>query len=53
MTPVDSQTGQRVCGDGEAISEAFRQGSEPAACDSLAETPVVRDLASWFRGLFR
>jgi len=53
MTRVDSETGQRVCGDESAISEAFRQGSEPAACDSLAEAPIVRDLAGWFRGLFR
>ena len=52
MTPVDA-TGRRVCGDEEAISEAFRQGSEPAACESLADAPVLRDVAGWFRGLFR
>jgi penicillin-binding protein 1B len=53
MTRVDSATGQRACGDEDGISEAFRQGSEPAACDSLAGAPIVRDIAGWFRGLFR
>ncbi len=53
MTRVDRASGQRVCGTEDAISEAFRQGSEPAACDSLAEAPIVRDIAGWFRGLFR
>jgi len=52
MTPVDA-TGRRVCGDEEAISEAFRQGSEPAACESIADAPVLRDVAGWIRGLFR
>jgi membrane carboxypeptidase/penicillin-binding protein len=52
MTPVDA-TGRRVCGDEAAISEAFRQGSEPAACESIADAPVLRDVASWIRGLFR
>jgi 1A family penicillin-binding protein len=53
MTPVDSATGRRACGDEEAISEAFRQGSEPAACEALVDTPVFRDVAGWFRALFR
>jgi membrane carboxypeptidase/penicillin-binding protein len=53
MTPVDSATGLRACGGEESISEAFRQGSEPAACESLADAPVIRDVAGWFRGLFR
>ena len=53
MTRVDSETGQRVCGGEDSINEAFRQGSEPAACDSLAEAPIVRDIAGWFRRLFR
>jgi membrane carboxypeptidase/penicillin-binding protein len=53
MTPVDSATGLRACGGEESISEAFRQGSEPAECDSLIDAPVVRDVAGWFRGLFR
>jgi penicillin-binding protein 1A len=53
MAPVDSTTGRRACGDEESISEAFRQGSEPAACESLADAPVIRDVADWFRGLFR
>jgi penicillin-binding protein 1B len=53
MTPVDSATGRRACGGEESISEAFRQGSEPAACESLADAPVIRDVAGWFRGLFR
>jgi membrane carboxypeptidase/penicillin-binding protein len=52
MTPVDA-TGRRVCGDEAAISEAFRQGSEPAACESIADAPVLRDVAGWIRGLFR
>ena len=53
MTPVDSATGRRVCGSEEAISEAFRQGSEPAACDSMADAPGLRDVGNWFRGIFR
>ena len=53
MTRVNSATGLRACADEDSISEAFRQGSEPAACDSFAEAPVVRDIAGWFRGLFR
>ena len=39
MTPVDSATGLRACGGEESISEAFRQGSEPAECESLADAP--------------
>ena len=53
MTRVDSQTGRPACGSEASINEAFRQGSEPPPCDSLIETPVVRDIARWFRGLFR
>ena len=53
MTPVNSATGLRVCGDEEAISEAFRQGSEPAPCETLQDAPVAREVAGWFRGLFR
>jgi penicillin-binding protein 1B len=53
MTPVDSVTGRRACGDEERISEAFRAGSEPAACDSLADAPIVREVAEWVRGFFR
>ena len=53
MTRVDSETGRAVCGGESSINEAFRQGSQPPACDSLIDTPVVRDVASWFRGLFR
>jgi membrane carboxypeptidase/penicillin-binding protein len=53
MAPVDSTTGRRACGDEESISEAFRQGSEPPACEPLADAPVIRDVADWFRGLFR
>jgi penicillin-binding protein 1A len=52
MTRVDSETGRAVCGAEHAINEAFRQGSEPPPCDSLIDTPVVRDIAGWFRGLF-
>jgi 1A family penicillin-binding protein len=52
MTRVDSETGRAVCGRENAINEAFRQGSEPPPCDSLIETPVARDIAGWFRGLF-
>ena len=53
MMRVDSETGQRVCGGEDSISEAFRQGSEPVACESLTEVPIVRDIAGWFRRLFR
>jgi len=53
MAPVDSTTGRRACGDEESITEAFRQGSEPAACDSIVDTPVVREVADWIRGFFR
>jgi membrane carboxypeptidase/penicillin-binding protein len=53
MTPVDSATGRRVCGDEEGISEAFRQGSEPAECESIVDAPVLREVANWFRGIFR
>jgi membrane carboxypeptidase/penicillin-binding protein len=53
MTPVDSVTGRRACGDEERISEAFRAGSEPAACDSLADAPIIREVAEWVRGFFR
>jgi membrane carboxypeptidase/penicillin-binding protein len=53
IASVDRETGRRVCGDEESISEAFRQGSEPAECDSLVDAPIVRDVAGWFRGLFR
>jgi len=53
MTRVDSETGRPACGGEDSISEAFRQGSEPAACDSLNEAPIVRGIAGWFRGLFR
>jgi membrane carboxypeptidase/penicillin-binding protein len=52
MTRVDAETGRAVCGAEHAINEAFRQGSQPPPCDSLIETPVVRDIAGWFRGLF-
>jgi membrane carboxypeptidase/penicillin-binding protein len=53
MTPVDSTTGRRVCGSDDGIAEAFRQGSEPAECESLVDTPALREIASWFRGIFR
>jgi penicillin-binding protein 1B len=53
MRQVDSTTGRRTCGNEETISEAFRRGSEPAACQGLVAAPVVRDIAEWFRGLFR
>jgi 1A family penicillin-binding protein len=53
MTPVDSATGRRVCGSDQGISEAFRQGSEPAECESIVDSPVIRDVANWFRGIFR
>jgi 1A family penicillin-binding protein len=53
MTPVDSATGRRVCGSQEGISVAFRQGSEPAACESIVDAPIVRDVANWFRAIFR
>ena len=53
MTPVDSATGQRICGTEPGISEAFRQGSEPAGCDAIVDSPIIRDIANWFRGIFR
>jgi penicillin-binding protein 1B len=53
MTRVDSETGRRACGVENGISEAFRQGSEPAACESIADAPIIRDVAGWLRGLFR
>jgi penicillin-binding protein 1B len=53
MTPVDSATGRRACGDEDTITEAFRAGSEPAACDALTDTPIVREVTEWVRGFFR
>jgi len=53
MTPVDSVTGRRACGDEDKISEAFRAGSEPAACDPITDAPIVREVAEWVRGFFR
>src|SRR5262249_6899425 len=55
MAQVDPATGLRACGGrGDAIiTEASRQGSEPAGCDSIADSPLIRDVASWFRSIFR
>jgi penicillin-binding protein 1B len=53
MTSVDWDTGRRACGRGSAISEAFRAGSEPQQCESLAELPIARNLTRWVKGLFQ
>jgi membrane carboxypeptidase/penicillin-binding protein len=53
MTSVDWGTGRRACGSESAISEAFRAGSEPQQCASLAELPIARDLTRWVKGLFQ
>ncbi len=53
MTSVDWDTGRRACGSGSAISEAFRAGSEPQQCESLADLPIARDLTRWVKGLFQ
>jgi membrane carboxypeptidase/penicillin-binding protein len=53
---VNRDTGQPVafgCGEGPALAEAFRAGTEPVADCGL---PLVRPLAGvldWIRGLFR
>jgi hypothetical protein len=52
MASVDD-TGRRVCGGDSAISEAFRAGSEPQQCESVAEIPIARELSRWVRGLFQ
>jgi len=53
MASVESGTGRRACGSDGAISEAFRLGSEPPPCELFADTPVVKDIVGWFRGIFR
>jgi penicillin-binding protein 1B len=53
MASVDSDTGRPVCGSDSAISEAFRAGSEPEPCASLAEIPIARTFGRWIRGLFQ
>lgn len=53
MASVESGTGRRACGSDTAIDEAFRLGSEPPPCQPFADTPVVKDIVDWFRGLFR
>jgi penicillin-binding protein 1B len=53
MASVDSDTGRRACSSDSAISEAFRAGSEPQPCASLAEIPIVREFGRWVRGLFQ
>src|SRR5438132_6346720 len=53
ITLVDSETGRRVVGCKGSTNQAFRQGSEPVACESLTQAPIVRDIAGWFRPLFR
>jgi penicillin-binding protein 1B len=53
MASVESGTGRRACGSDAAINEAFRLGSEPPPCEVFANTPVVKDIVDWFRGIFR
>jgi len=53
MTSVDWSTGRRACGSESAISEAFRAGSEPQQCESIAELPIARALTRWVKGLFQ
>ena len=53
MARVDVETGQPACGGENAINEAFRQGSEPPACDTIIDSPIVRDITGWFQKLFR
>ncbi len=53
MASVESGTGLRACGSNTAINEAFRLGSEPPPCEPFADTPVVRDIVQWVRGIFR
>jgi penicillin-binding protein 1B len=53
MASVESSTGRRACGSDGAINEAFRLGSEPPPCELFADTPVVKDIFQWFRGIFR
>jgi len=38
MVAVDGKTGQRACNGAPGISEAFREGSEPAPCEAIATT---------------
>lgn len=44
MTAVDRSTGRRACDGAPGITEAFREGSEPPACDVLAE-PAPAEIA--------
>jgi hypothetical protein len=53
MASVESGTGLRACGSDTAINEAFRLGSEPPPCEPFADTPVVKDIVQWVRGIFR
>ena len=52
MASVESGTGLRACGSDTAFNEAFRLGSEPPPCQPFADTPVVKDIVQWFRGIF-
>ena len=44
MTAVDRSTGRRACDGAPGITEAFREGSEPPACEMLA-VPAPADVA--------
>jgi hypothetical protein len=37
MTTVERGTGRRACDGAPGIAEAFREGSEPPACETLAD----------------
>ncbi len=41
MVAVDGKTGQRSCNGAPGIPEAFREGSEPPACEVLASTSTA------------
>ena len=45
MTAVDRSTGRRACDGAPGITEAFREGSEPPACEMLANLAQTTDNA--------
>ena len=53
MASVERDTGRPVCGSDSAISEAFRAGSEPQPCESIAKIPLAREFSRWVRVLFQ
>ena len=49
MVAVDGKTGQRACNGAPGISEAFREGSEPAPCEAIATTASTEQVVGLVR----